>query len=282
MPADLRTRYPGWALVTGASSGLGEAYAEALAARGFPVALVARRKDRLDALAARLAAAHDVETLVVVEDLATPGACERIRDAVGDREIGVLVDNAGFGFSGRFAENDVDDDERMIAVNCAAVVRLAHLFLPPMLARGRGALLVVASTASFQPTPWFAIYGATKAFDLHFAEALWCELQGSGVDVLGVAPGETRTEFHERAHAKRQFAGMTPQFVVERSLAALGHGPSVVPGWKGKLISWAHRFFPRRFVLRCTAAVLAKDLLVTTSDELRARPYGAPTSPRSP
>jgi len=268
--------------VTGASSGIGKAFAEALAARGFPLVLVARRKDRLDALAARLAAAHKVETLVVVADLAKRGACEAVRDAVGAREVGVLVNNAGFGFSGRFAENDAKDDEEMIAVNCTAVVRLTHLFLPPMLARGRGALVVVASTASFQPTPWFAIYGATKAFDLHFAEALWCELQGSGVDVLGVAPGETRTEFHERAHAKRQFAGMTPQFVVERSLAALGHGPSVVPGWKGKLISWAHRFFPRRFVLRCTAAVLAKDLLVTTSDELRARPYGAPTSPRSP
>ena len=279
MSSDLRTRYPGWALVTGASSGIGDAYAEALAAHGFPVVLVARRKDRLEALAARLAAAHKVETLVVVADLSRREAFKDIRDAVGAREIGVLVNNAGFGFSGRFAENDVEDDEEMIAVNCAAVVRLTHMFLPQMLVRRRGAVLVVASAASFQPTPWFAIYGATKAFDLHFAEALWSELRGTGVDALGVCPAETQTEFHERAHAKRSFKGMTSAFVVETSLKALGKGPSVVPGMSSKLISWAHRFFPRRFVANATGAVLARDLLLTTSAELRKKPYDATSTP---
>jgi short-subunit dehydrogenase len=282
MADDLRSRYPGWALVTGASSGIGEAYAEAFAARGFPVVLVARRKDRLEALGARLAASHKVETLVVVEDLSRPGACGRVRDAVGAREVGVLVNNAGFGFSGRFAENSAEDDEQMIAVNCAAVATLTHLFLPPMLARRRGAVLIVASAAAFQPTPWFAVYGATKAFDLHLAEALWSELRGTGVDVIGVCPAETQTEFHERAHAKRSFKGMTSAFVVEKSLAALGKGPSVVPGMSSKLVSWAHRLFPRRFVADSTGAVLARQLLLTSSSELRGRPYdGTSTPPRS-
>jgi short-subunit dehydrogenase len=269
----MHERYGGWALVTGASSGIGEAFAEALAERGFPLVLVARRKDRLDALAARLASAHRVETLVVAEDLAQPGACERIRDAVGARDVGLLVNNAGFGFSGRFAETDADDDAEMVAVNCGVVVRLAHLFLPPMLRRGRGAMVVVASVAGYQPTPWFAVYGATKAFDLHFAEALADELRGSGVDVLALSPGETRTEFHERAHAKRQFEGHTSRAVVEVALASLGRKATVVPGFANKITAFAHRLFPRRMVAAVVSRVLAKTLLLTTPDELRRRPW---------
>jgi uncharacterized protein len=270
---DLEARYGGWALVTGASSGIGEAFAEALAARGFPLVLVARRKERLDELAARIAAAHRVETLVVAQDLAEKDACDHVRRAVGGREFGLVVANAGFGFSGRFPENDAEGDDEMIAVNCAAVVRLAHLFLPPMLARRKGALVVVASLAGFQPTPWFAVYGATKAFDLAFAEALWCELRGTGVDVLALCPGETRTEFHERAHAKRQFTGQTAAEVVATALGALGRRPSVVTGAGNKLTALLYRFFPRRFVLHATGAILARKLLLTSSKELRSRPY---------
>jgi len=269
----MHDRYGGWALVTGASSGIGEAFAEALAERGFPLVLVARRKDRLDALASRLAAAHRVETLVLAEDLAQPGACERIRNAVGARDVGLLVNNAGFGFSGRFAETDIDGNAEMIALNCAAVVRLTQILLPPMLARKRGGVIVVASLAGYQADPWFAVYGATKAFDLVFAEALWCELLGSGVDVLAVSPGETRTEFHERAHAKRQFTGMTPASVVEIALASLGKKPSVVTGLLNRVLALSGKLFPRRMVIHVTGAVLARRTLVTTSSELRRRPW---------
>lgn len=273
MSSDLRARYGGWALVTGASSGIGEAFAEALAARGFPLVLVARRKDRLDALARRLADAHGIETLVVAQDLAQAGACDRVRHAVGEREVGLLVNNAGFGFSGRFAENEAADDDEMVAVNCAAVVRLTHHFLPPMLGRGRGGVVVVASVAGYQATPWFAVYGATKAFDLHFAESLADELRGSGVDVLALSPGETRTEFHERAHAKRQFTGMTPRAVVEKALRGLGRRHTVVPGLANKLLAFSHRLFPRRIVAAATASILARKLLLTSASELRKRPY---------
>lgn len=281
MSKDLHSRYGGWALVTGASSGIGEALALAAAARGFPVVLVARRRDRLEALAARIAAEHRVETLVVAEDLSQRGACERVRDAIGAREVGLLVNNAGFGFSGRFAENDAEDDEQMIAVNCASVVRLTHLFLPAMLARGRGGVVVVASVAGYQATPWFAIYGATKAFDLFFAEALASELRGTGVEVVAVSPGETRTEFHERAHAKRQFRGHEPSYVAEVALRALGRKDTVVPGLLNKVQSVLARFFPRRFATGVTGLVLAKMLLKAGPGELRRRPYGGATSPRS-
>jgi short-subunit dehydrogenase len=273
MSADLRSRYGGWALVTGASSGIGEAFAEALAARSFPLALVARRKERLEALAERLRAAHGVETLVVVQDLSEREACDHVAEAVGDREVGLLVSNAGFGFSGRFAEGDADADERMVAVNCSAVVGLAHRFLPPMLRRRRGGMVVVSSVAGCQPTPWFAVYGATKAFDLAFAEALWSELKGTGVDVIALAPGETRTEFAAKAHAKREFGGLEPRRVAEAALRAIGRRPSLVPGFVDKLAAASHRFFPRGFTANATGAVLARNLLLTTSDELRRRPY---------
>jgi short-subunit dehydrogenase len=278
---DLRTRYGGWAVVTGASAGIGEAFAEALAKRGFPVAVVARRKERLDDLAARLTKAHGVETLVVAQDLSTKEGVDRVRDALAGRDVGVLIDNAGFGFSGRFPENDAEDDEQMVAVNCAAVVRLAHHFLPPMLQRKRGAVVVVSSVAAFQPTPWFALYGATKAFDLAFAEALACELRGTGVDVLALCPGETRTEFHERAHAKRSFRGHEPSFVVEKALAGLGRTAVVVPGATNKLTAFLHRIFPRRFMATATGGVLARSLRLTSSSELRRRPYDF-SGPRSP
>lgn len=273
MTDDFRERYGGWALVTGASSGIGEAFAEALAARGFPVVLVARRQDRLDALSARLREAYRVETVVVAMDLAAPGACERVREAVGAREVGFLVNNAGFGFSGRFAERDAEADERMILLNCAAVVRMTHTYLPQMVARRRGGIVVVASTAGYQSTPWFAVYGATKAFDLHFAEALWCELRGSGVDVVALSPGETRTEFAEHAHMGRKSGGHEPAAVVAKALAALGRQPSVVPGLKNKLTAFAYRLLPRRLVTTVTGTVLARELLRTTSAALRRLPY---------
>lgn len=272
MGGGLLARYGGWALVTGASSGLGECYAEALAAEGYPVVLVARRTDRLAALAERLRGSFGVETLVVAEDLADPAAPARVAAAVGGREVGLLVNNAGFGYSGRFVDGDPAEDARMVALNCGAVVALAHLFLPPMLRRGRGAMVVVASVAGHQPTPWFAVYGATKAFDLMFAEALWEETRGSGVDVLAVSPGSTRTEFSVRAHFDRPPEGDDPRDVVTTSLARLGRGPGVVTGFPNKVAAFLHRIVPRSFAAKATGRVLARDLLRTTPEELRKRP----------
>lgn len=269
--SSLLDRYGGWALVTGASSGLGEHYAEALAERGFPLVLVARRKDRLEAIAARIRAARGVEVLVVADDLSDVAAIDRLAAAVGPREIGVLVANAGFGFSGRFTDLDAADTVRMVQLNCTGVAALVHRFLPPMLARRRGAVVIVSSLAGHQPTPWFAVYGATKAFDLALAEALWSECRGTGVDVQALCPGRTKTEFSVRAHYDRPPDGDDPRAVVEEGLRKLGRGPTVVTGWSNKAAAFLHRLFPRGFVAHTTGAVLARDLLRTSPNELRRR-----------
>ncbi len=278
----LFAKYGGWAVVTGASSGLGEEYAIALARRGFPVALVARRADRLESLAANLRAEHGVATRILAEDLADPAAPARVATAMADVEVGILVNNAGFGFSGRFADADPASDARMVQVNCGAVAALTHAFLPPMLGRRRGAIVIVASIAAYQPTPFFAIYGATKAFDLMLAESLWCELRGTGVDVLSVNPGRTRTEFSIRAHYDRPPDGDDPRAVVEGSLVRLprqSRGPSYVPGAMNWITTLAGRFFTRAFTARTTGRVLARELLRSTPEELRARPPATPSPP---
>lgn len=268
----MHARYGGWAVVTGASAGLGEQFADALAGRGFPLVLVARRAERLEEIAERIRAAHRVEVLVVADDLADLASMDRVAAAIGGREVGVLVLNAGFGFSGRFVDGDAAADLRMVQLNCTSVVAATHRYLPPMLGRGRGAVIVVASVAGFQPTPWFSVYGATKAFDLMFAESLWSETRGTGVDVIALCPGSTKTEFSVHAHYDRPPDGDDPREVVETCLRQLGRRPSVVTGFSNKLAAFAHRMFPRAFVASVTGRVLAKDLLRTTPDELRKRP----------
>ncbi len=263
-------RQGGWGLVTGASSGLGVCFAESLARRGFPVVLTARRADRLEELATRLRTAHGVEVLVVPLDLTDDGAHEALVEAIGEREIGLLVVNAGFGYSGRFEDHDVESDVRMVRLNCESPVRLVHAFLPSMLTRDRGGIVIVSSVAGFQPTPWFALYGATKAFDLMLAESLWVELRGSAVDVIGLCPGETRTEFAEMAHMGRKSGGMEPGPVVDAALDGLGGGPSVVTGALNKMTAGLQRFLPRSWTARATGAVLAKELLASSSAALRA------------
>lgn len=272
MPSNLFQRYGGWAVVTGASSGIGAAYARALAAAGFALVLTARREDRLAALAEEVRAAHGTESLLVPLDLTQPGAAAELAEAIGDRDVGVLVNNAGFGHSGRYLDVDRAYYEQMVQLNCAVPVSLTHLLLPRMLARGRGALLFVASVAGYQPTPWFAVYGATKSFDLMLGEALWSELVGTGVDALAVSPGETATEFSSQAHFARPPAGMSAETVVRGSLRRLGRGPSYVPGFTNKLSAFLHRLLPRSCVAHATGFVLARELLRSTPKSIRARP----------
>ena len=271
MTDPLVARYGGWALVTGASSGIGECYARALAKRGFPVVLTARRQERLEALAGALRSEHGVDTHIVPLELAEPRATDRLMEEVGDRPVGVLVNNAGFGFSGPLLEVDKERYEGMVAVNCAAVTRLTYHCLPQMVERGRGAMFIISSVAAFQATPWFAVYGATKAYDLMFAEALASELVGSGVDVLAVCPGETKTEFSSQAHFAREPAGMSAESVVEGSLRRIGRSRVFVPGAPNKFVAFLHRLLPRNWVTDATGAVLAKELLRTSPSELRKR-----------
>ena len=261
----LHDRYPGWGLVTGASAGLGVHFAEQLAAEGFPLVLTARREDRLRELAARL----PTETHVVPLDLAVPGACGELVEAVGERPISMLVANAGFGASGHFERQEAGRYEQMVQLNCTAPTLLCHAFLPAMRTRRNGAVVIVSSVAGFQPTPFFAVYGATKAYDLMLGEALWDEFRGTGVDVVTLCPGTTATEFADVAHTIEKDAGMAPGPVVAAALRKLGRGPTVVTGFGNRLNAAAHRLLPRSWVASATGSVLAKKLLGKSRDEVR-------------
>jgi short-subunit dehydrogenase len=189
------------ALITGASAGLGEQFAHYFARDGHDVILVARSADRLQALATKLEQEHKVTAHVVPADLGRPEAPQRILDAVKERglEVDFLVNNAGFGSTGPFLEQDVAREAEMVEVNCTALLKLTHLFARSMRERGFGRILNVASTAGFQPGPFMATYFATKAFVVSFSEALAHELKGSGVTVTCYCPGATHTEFAGRA-----------------------------------------------------------------------------------
>ncbi len=249
------TSYGPWGLVTGASAGIGVAFAQALAAAGVNVVLTARREDRLRALASELESRHRVKTRVVPLDLADEGAAAALVAATDDLEIGILVNNAGFGLAGRFDKNAYDKLMEMVRLNCSAVVALTHLFLPKMRARGRGAIVIIASAAGYQPVPLQAAYGATKAFDLMLGEALWAENHGSGIDVLAVSPGPVDTEFQTVA-GEKQHPGAKPEEVVSTALGALGRKPSVIVGSGNKVRAWSLRLVPRSLAARVAATVM--------------------------
>jgi len=255
----LAERYGGWALITGASAGLGVEFARALARGGVPCALSARREDRLHALASELASSYQVETRVIPADLADPAEVDRLADAVGDLDLGILVNNAGFGHAGRFEKLDLDRLRAMIEVNCSAPVALTSRLLPKLRERGRGAIVITGSVAGHVPMPLHGVYSATKAFDLLFGEALAVELAEQGVDVLVLEPGPTETEFQvvagEVAHG-----GESPEDVVATAFEALGRQPSVISGWKNWLRAVAAtRLFPRPLVARVARDVVAEN-----------------------
>jgi short-subunit dehydrogenase len=242
------------ALVTGASSGIGEQFAYQLAARGHAVVLVARRAERLERLAAQLS----TDAHVIPCDLAADAASLPERVAQLGVEVDLLVNNAGFGTSGPFLEHDPGRDAEQVRVNCEAIVTLTHAFLPGMVERGRGGIINVASSAGMQPIPYESVYAATKAFAISFTDALHTELRGSGVRVLAVNPGPVPTEWQQVAGYEPGRVGVVPgritaEQVVRESLAAYDRGRrSVIPG---RAIRWfirATRPSPRAIQLRVT------------------------------
>jgi short-subunit dehydrogenase len=247
------------ALVTGASSGIGAAYARALRARGERLLLVARRADRLSELARELGG--DEWAVGLPSDLAAPDAARRLKEQVDERgfTVDLLVNNAGLGHTAPFDRQPVEVLRAMIDVNVRAVVELTHVFLPGMRARGRGRIVNVASNAAFQPVPFLTVYAATKAFVLSFTEGLAEELRGSGIRVQGLCPGLTETEFLEVAGTHRglrvtRTPMMTAEAVVEASLRGLDRGRlRVIAGWTNRLGVFAQRFVPAAVPRRVAA-----------------------------
>ena len=243
-------RYGPWALVTGASSGIGEEFARQLAARGLSLVLAARRQERLEVLARGLTRDHGVEVRVVAVDLARRDFLPAIEEAVQDVEVGLLVNNAGFGDKGRFLDSDLEKQLEMLDVNCRASLVLAHAFGRRMAARHRGGIIFTSSTAAFQGTPYTSHYAATKGWGLQLAEGLACELRGEGIDVLALCPGPTDTEGPRRTGvdpAKIPVKMMATAPVVASALKGLGKKAIVIPGVVNRLGYAAVRLTPRSF-----------------------------------
>jgi short-subunit dehydrogenase len=248
-----------WALITGASAGIGVALAEELASGGTKLVLTARRKDRLDELARRLTATHKINAEVLPADLADPNAPEKIFAFTKEKgiEIDLLINNAGFGQYGEFHSIEKQRLLDMVQVNCHAVVHLTRLYLPEMVARRRGDVLILASTASFQAVPYISTYAATKAFDLFFAEGLAEEMKQYGIRVCALCPGTTESEFHVVAgQEKLMRKAETAEKVARTGLKALAAGKSyVVSGLGNYLGAHSQRLVPRRLVTRIAAGM---------------------------
>ena len=241
-------------LITGASSGIGASFARAFAARGSAVVLVARRRDRLDALAAELETAHGATAIAITQDLGSPtvGAELAAKIAAAGIRVTGVINNAGFGTFGDFVEERVDRLTQEIAVDISAPVQVSSAFLPDLVKAGTGFLINVASMAAYTPTPRMAVYGAAKAFVLSFTEALWAETRDSGVTVFALSPGATSTEFNAVVGTDDATAGArmrTADQVVATALAHLERrnpGPSVIDGSSNRLGANVGRFLSRR------------------------------------
>ena len=252
-----------WAVVTGASSGLGRGLAARLADRGMSVVLTGRNEARLDEAAQEIRrSAPGVQVETVTADLSTRSGVSALLEHVGERPIEVLVNNAGFGSYGPFAEADLDREAEEVAVDVSAVIALAHAFLPGMIARRSGGILNVASAIAFQPAPYQAVYGASKAFVLSFSEALWAEARAAGVAVTALCPGPTRTGFvgalgADVGHTAIYSRLADPEPVMDAGLRALDKGRAVViPGVRTKVIAAAYRFMPREWLTLVAARLL--------------------------
>lgn len=245
-----------WALITGASSGIGAEFARRLASRGMHLILVARRKELLEQLAEELHTAHGTKCELIVSNLGDPAQPAFIADEIARRNITVelLINNAGFGYVSEIETVDLPRLMEMIRVNIAALTDMTYRFLPGMMRRGHGAVINISSVAAFQPVAYMGAYSASKSFVLHFSESLWAEARESGVTVTAVCPGPTRTDFFDVAGAKGWLTKKRSQSVEEVVRIAIRAVEKkkqyVVCGWINYFLSLAVRLANRRTVVR--------------------------------
>lgn len=252
------------ALVTGASSGIGEEFARQLAKKGYDLVLVARRRDRLEKLAGELEQAHGAAAEVIEADLGTPEGVLAVEKRVGQGDLDLLVNNAGFATRGVFANMSIDRELEELDVNIKALVRLTHAALEPMVRRKRGTVINVGSTGSFQPLPYMSTYAATKAFVLHFSEGVHEEVKPHGVTVTCLCPGYVMTEFYQVAGLdERRLPNrgrLTPRQVVAAALRGAATGRAIViPGAMNRTMATGLVRLMPRFAVRRIAGSLFKD-----------------------
>jgi short-subunit dehydrogenase len=262
--ATFQKRYGPWALVAGASEGLGAAYADLIARQGLNLVLIARRAEVLDTLARHLQEKHGVQVMTLPLDLSRADAAESIIAGTGALEIGLLVYNAAFSAVGPFQETTIQDHFKEIDTNIRTPLALTHHFGQRMLDRGRGGVILMSSLSAFQGSAFISNYGATKAFNMLLAEGLWEEWRNLGVDVLVCVAGATRTPNYLASTPKQtgRFSDATlePETVADEALAALGRQPHVIPGRSNRFASFVMRhLMPRRMAIQMMGRIL-KDM----------------------
>jgi uncharacterized protein len=252
---ELATRFGRWAVIAGASEGLGAAFARALGRRGLDLVLVARRPGPLEAIATRLRDELAIEVRTLALDLAAHDAIEQLHRATASLEIGVAIYNAAYAPIGELVASAPDDLLRVVDVNVRGPLLFARTFAAPMSVRRRGAIVLVSSLAGMQGTPRLSTYAASKAFTRVLAEGLWGELRRSGVEVLAVTAGAIRTPGYAGASTREAPGTLDPDVVAARTIAAIGHGPGVIPGWFNRIAAWiVGRLMPRRLAIAVMAA----------------------------
>ena len=242
--------YGNWALITGASAGIGLAFSEKLAEEGLNLILIARREDKLKEISKKIKEKYSVEIICLPLDLTKDDFLDDIKKITNDLEIGILVNNAGFGNNGFFINNDPENEANMVRLNCLAPVILTHHFVRPMKKRKNGAIIFLSSIAANQPTPRCATYAATKVFDLFLGEALSYELKNEGIKVVTVKPGATATEFQKTGAFKNINSARKPEDVVNTALKALGKKWTVIDGFGNKILSGLALLGPRKMAIK--------------------------------
>jgi len=253
--SDMLRRYGPWAVVTGASDGIGRAFANRLAGQGINLVLVARREEVLTALANELSREHGVETMVAAADLRERRSVDALIARTESLDVGLLVAAAGFGGSGRFIDAELETELDMIDVNCRAVAALSHHFGARFARQRRGGIILLSSIVAFQGVARAANYAATKAYVQSLAEGLRVELSPFGVEVLASAPGPVRSGFASRAQMIMGTA-VEPETVARRSLAALGKTGTTRPGFLSKLLGWSLALLPRGMRVRVMSTIM--------------------------
>ena len=253
-------------MVTGASSGIGEAFCRNLAKRGSNLILVARSADKLEHLAETLSCQHNVDLSCIPIDLAKVNSSQDLFDQVQDAglSVDVLINNAGFGYSGKFLDNPMNNYDEMINLNIGSLTHLTHLFLKDMVSNNKGGIINISSLASFQPIPYFSIYAATKAFVTSFTLSLYEEYREKNICILGVCPGYTKTNFNKRAHmSSKPVAGylMSSQEVVDESLRAYQRGKFlIINGRINRFVKLFTSLIPRSWSLKMASSIIKKGM----------------------
>lgn len=252
----LHDKYGNWALITGASSGIGRSFAETLAQEGFNLVLIARNEVKLLELSKILMNRYSVNCRIIAKDLSDESAVPEIVRETAGLEIGLLINNAGYALTGEFITGDLVAQTKMMKINSLVPMQLCHHFGEKMVARGKGGIINVASVSGLMPLPGWATYAAAKAFMVSFSASLWFEFRNKGVDVLALCPGAVKTDFHQRANIIS--TGLNPEEVVKDGLRNLGRKPSAITGINNQVMAFIMQLMPARLKIKIGAMAIQK------------------------